>query len=148
MTYDDELKWRKYRDMRKVYKRVVWQEWHTLRRRVFQSVVKQPFPCFYISAEYCVKMFRWKESDSRHLHTMQPPTRRKLEYLYARYLEVKGEQPKASKIEICSKIVEEPAPELFMTGDSAYNFYLDMQRKERLLKQLNETPNNTTHIRT
>jgi hypothetical protein len=140
MNYDDSLKWRKYHDMRKVYKRVAWQEWHTLRRHIFHSVVRQPYPYFYITAEYCVKMFRWKESGNRKIDSMLPPTRRKLEHLYARYLALKEERPDAPKIEICSQIVEEPAPELFMTGDSAYNFYLDMQRKERLLNKLKEIP--------
>lgn len=139
MNYDDALKWKKYHDMRKVYKMCAWQGWHTTRRRVFNDVVRKPFPCFYISAEYCVKIFHWKESDHPKLLTMRPPTKRMLEYLYNRYLTLKADNPDASKIEICSQIVDEPAPELFMTGDSAYNFYLDMQRKERLLAKLKQT---------
>lgn len=136
MNYDDELKWRKYHDMRKVYKRIAWQEWHSSKRRIFHSVAKQPFPCFYISAEYCVKMFRWLETGGRQLATMRPPTRRKLDYLYSRYLAIREREPDSPKIDICYRIVNEEAPELFMDGSSAYNFFLDMQKKERLIKKL------------
>ena len=122
--------------MRKVYRNICEQEWHNTRRRMFNAVVKKPFPCFYITADYCAKMFRWKERGDMRVDNMRPPTRRMLEHLYKRYLSIREEKPDATIIEICTKIVEEPAPELFMTGDSAYNFYLEMQKRERLINQL------------
>ena len=136
MNYDDSLKWRKYHDMRKVYKQCAWQGRHTSKRRVFHAVVKQPFPCYYISAEYCVKMFRWLETGSKQLDTMLPPTRKKLDHLYALFLEAREQEPDTPKIDICYRLVNSEAPELFMTGDSAYNFFLDMQKKERLINKL------------
>lgn len=138
---DDSLKWQKYRDIRKAYKQCVWQGWHNTRRSVFNAVVKKPYPSFYITADYCAKMFRWKERGCGRIESMRPPTRRMLEHLYKRYLEVRKEKPDATIIEICTQIVDEPAPELFMTGDSAYNFYLEMQKREMLLRQLKQTQN-------
>jgi hypothetical protein len=62
--------------------------------------------------------------------------RKKLDRLYARYAEVRAAEPAMPKIAICERIVNEQAPELYMTGDSAYNFWVDMRKKKRLLDQL------------
>jgi hypothetical protein len=71
---------------------------------------------------------------------MRPPTRRKLDHLYSRYLAIREQEPDTPKVDICYRIVKEPAPELFMDGSSAYNFFLDMQKKERLIRKLRDTP--------
>lgn len=141
MRYDDTLKWEKYRDLRKAYKNCLRQGWFTASRRAFAVAVKQPYPSFYITAEYCVKMFRWIESGNPRLEAIRPLTRKKLDHLYARYLELHEQEPNEPKIAICDRIVNEQAPELYMTGDSAYNFYIDMRKKKRLLDKLNENTN-------
>ena len=56
-------------------------------------------------------------------------------------MEIREAEPDAPKIDICERIVNETAPELYMTGDSAYNFYIDMRKKKRLLDKLNENTN-------
>ena len=136
MNYDDELKWNKYRDLCEVYKNLLRQSWFPTKRRAFSVAVKKAYPSFYITADYCAKMFRWIESDNPRLKSMMPLTRKKLDYLHARYIEIHLDNPELSKIEICERIVNERAPELYMTGDSAYNFYIDMRKKKLLLDQL------------
>ena len=139
MNYDDALKWEKYNDLNRQYRNCMAQGWFTARRRAFAVAVKKPYPSFYITAEYCVKMFRWIESDNPKLKTMLPLTRKKLDHLYARYLEIRKDEPDTPKIDICERIIHETAPELYMTGDSAYNFWVDMRKKKRLLDKLKNT---------
>lgn len=140
---DDTLKWRKYEDIVKMKRQCLSQGWFSSIRSVFRVLVKKPFPCFYITAEYTAKMIRWKESGSGKIDAMKPSMRRKFDHLYKRYLELREENPGAPKIEICYVIVNEPAPELFMSRDSAYNFYLDMKKRKRLLNELKNTHKDT-----
>lgn len=136
MNYDDSLKWQKYRDLDRVYRNCIMQGWFTSRRRVFAVAVKKPYPSFYISADYCAKMIHWMETGSAELSHLLPLMRKKLDRLYERYAEVRAAEPAMPKIAICERIVNEQAPELYMTGDSAYNFWVDMRKKKRLLDQL------------
>ena len=140
---DDSLRMQKYEDICKMKRMLLWQGRFCSELAVFRALVRKPFPRFYITPEYCAKMFRWMDTGDARIGRMKPSKRRMLGHLHARYLAMKAENPGMTKIEICYVIVHEQAPELYMSHYSAYDFYLLMKKRKRLLDELKNTRKDT-----
>lgn len=116
---DTKLKQRKRRDLYSLYKKGLEEGQFTSMREAGAWLVRQPAPCFYISPEEACKLIG-RILGNRSLIDVNSSTRRMVWELYRRYKDYLYRNPKTkkSRISIMNELVEQPAPEFYMTSDA------------------------------
>lgn len=127
-------RWRKYYDLRENFKTAISEREVKSIRQGIAIAIKMPFPSFYISAESCYVIICRMERDDSILNALNYETRRKYAELYKRFS--KAYAVTNDRMEACLMVVRQQAPELYMSLNSAYNFYINMRKKEKLLNKL------------
>lgn len=131
-------KYKKFCDLRKNYKKAILENKVTTVKQAIAIAVKMPYPSFYISPEHCYAIMLNIEHNADYLSKIaNKETIRKYMELYKRYCMLLDNNKYMSKREACDIVVNQEAPELYMSVNAAYNFYFYNRKKEHLLQKLN-----------
>ena len=95
---------------------------------IFTKVVLMPASRFWVSEERaCIVIGKMMRGDS--LHKMRPTTREMYLEIYRRVCSIKKEQPDKPISEIVFQVVGQPAPQFYLTPDSARVIVTKIKRR-------------------
>lgn len=95
---------------------------------IFTKVVLMPASRFWVSEERaCIVIGKMMRGDS--LHKMRPTTREMYLEIYRRVCSIKKEQPNKPLSEIVFQVVGQPAPQFYLTPDSARVIVTKIKRR-------------------
>lgn len=116
---DTKLKQRKRRDLYSLYKIGLNEGRFSSMREAGVWLSRQPAPCYYISPEEACKLIG-RILGGRGLEDVNSSTRRMVWALYRNYKEYLYKHPKSrkSRVSIMNELVDQPAPEFYMTSDA------------------------------
>lgn len=116
---DTKLKQRKRRDLYSLYKKGLEEGRFSSMREAGAWLSRQPAPCYYISPEEACKLVG-RVLSNQSLIDVNSSTRRMVWALHRKYKEYLYTHPKSrkSRVSIMNELVEQPAPEFYMTSDA------------------------------
>lgn len=132
-----KTKYKKFCDLRRNFKKAILVGNVRNVKQAIAKAVKMPYPSFYISGDHCYKIINSIEGDKNYISSIKnKETIRKYIELYRRFCILREQNPTANKIDLCYEVVQQEAPELYMSVNAAYNFYFYNRKKEQLLQKL------------
>jgi hypothetical protein len=133
MRRDEDLYERKIEEMISVYRKVAPECW--TQKQAFERVVNHPASGFFILPQTACNVVRnmyWGRSD--HIRRRSGNQARMYEEIYRRIME-KSQKPEysgMSLVGLCTIVVDEPAPEFYMSVDSFRNVFSREKAKLRM----------------
>ena len=133
MRRDEDLYERKIEEMISVYRKVAPECW--TQKQAFERVVNHPASGFFILPQTACNVVRnmyWGRSD--HIRRRSGNQARMYEEIYRRIME-KSQKPEYSGMSLmglCTIVVDEPAPEFYMSVDSFRNVFSREKAKLRM----------------
>ena len=95
------------------YTKAVGEQDFSNQAEAYDYVRKHAAPRFFASAQFCESMVK-KMDRGEPTGLRNPQAKRKYAELYRRYRKMLEERPELSVREICSIIVDQPAPEFYL----------------------------------
>lgn len=116
---DNKLKQRKRRDLYVLYKKGLEEGRFSSMRDAGSYLCRQPAPCFYISPESATLLIG-RILANQSLIDLNSSTRRMAWRLYQDYKNYLSTHPntKRSRVSIMNELVDQPAPEFYMTSEA------------------------------
>lgn len=124
-------------DLMSAYDRYISQARHISMPELFSTIVKMPARRFYVS-EYRASIVIAQMLKGDSLENMRPVKRRMFREIFRRYQAMQSLKPERSLAQIVSEIVYQPAPEFYLSAQSAkaYHYKIKKQWQQRKMRKL------------
>lgn len=117
-------------DLMRAYRETISNCKHIVMPEVYNAIANMPSRRFWVSdTRAALVVSAIMREGEKALNGMWPSRREMYKEIYNRVIALKEVYPHKSITELCSKVVEQPAPKFYLTPDSAKILLCKIKRK-------------------